>query len=261
MQRGVVKDRLEALVLGACHVGVDVDDDAADRLTDAGSERDRLVGVQREPLVARDPGDELVERPPARPRRARERQVVGIARVAHPERRGEPGQPPVEAERREVGQRGRGRGALRQVRRGQRPAEREAPSRRPRLHAPGALLPHRERDRVGAQPGERVRDAGAVAGLQEDAVHPAGGDRREEIPQIPAQHHGVAGVQRGVADDRAPRGEAVRGIVRGDPVEDLVQQPALDLLQPRLRGLDHPRQAAAPRRRPWGTRCTGPRDA
>ena len=99
-------------------------------------------------------------------------------------------------------------------------------------------------DRVGAQAGEHVGDRGVVAQRAEDAEHAPGGDRGEEVLEVEPQDARLTRVQPGVADDRAASREAVGRVVDGDVVEDLAQDPALDLLEARLRGFDDPRQPA-----------------
>jgi hypothetical protein len=86
-----------------------------------------------------------------------------------------------------------------------------------------------------------VGDVGVVAEGLEDPEHPAGGDRGEEVGEVQAQEHGPAAVTAGVVDERAPPGETLRRLVDRNVVEDLVQDPALDLLEAHLRGLDETR--------------------
>jgi hypothetical protein len=199
-----------------------------------------LLFVDREPLLACDRGDQLlkVTAPASELIRPRERQIVGVPRVAHPARRGQPVRPAVEAERGQVGQRRRGRGALRQVRR------RElAPEPEPRLHEArlgGArhVVPHRVGDRVRGQAGEDVGDVWSVAEGVKDAEHPAGADRREEVLEVEPQDDWLGCVQAGMGRDRTATSKALRSVVGGDVIEDLMQDPPLDLLQPGFRGLE-----------------------
>ncbi len=95
-----------------------------------------------------------------------------------------------------------------------------------------------------------MRDRALVAGRVKDSENASGGDRREEVLEVEAQDRLLRGVQPCVADDGAAASEAVRGIVRRDLIEDLAQQPPLDLFEASLRGLDHPRQPVAAHERP-----------
>jgi hypothetical protein len=76
---GVVEDRLEAVVVGADDVRVDVDDDATHGLAGGGAVERGLVAVEREPFFAGDGRRQLLEMlaAPAETARTREREVVG----------------------------------------------------------------------------------------------------------------------------------------------------------------------------------------
>ena len=202
--------------------------------------------------LADDPRDQLTQccaRPPAETP-PREGQIVGVARVDQAEARGHAGEPAVQRERGEVGQRGRGRGALGEMGRGEPPLEHVPGPHQARPWRRVHRGQHGDRCAVGGQARERPRDRGRVTDGREHAEHPRGRNRGEEVAQVEPEHHARAGVQRRVAVDRAAPHEAVgRGVGR-DRVEDLVQRPALDLLQARLGRLDQPLQAAAARRPP-----------
>lgn len=100
------------------------------------------------------------------------------------------------------------------------------------------------RHRVRRQRRERVGDRLGIAGGSEDAEHPRGRDAREEVLEIEPHDHVPADVRGGVAARGPAAREAVCGLVRGDPVEQLVQQAPLDRLQSRLGPLDRARRTA-----------------
>ena len=114
----VAQRRLEPVVIVPRHVGHLIDDDARGALADTLSHDARLVVMDGETLL--DRGRRDVDREPAdRPRErvaAGEDQVVGVSGVMGFRRTGQSGEPGIESEHGEVGQRRRGRGALRQVR-------------------------------------------------------------------------------------------------------------------------------------------------
>jgi hypothetical protein len=82
-----------------------------------------------------------------------------------------------------------------------------------------------------------VRDRAAVAKRAEDPEDPASRDRREEVLEVEPQNDCLAAVQPGVSRDRASAREALGGLMRGDVLEDLMQDPSLDLLEAGLRRL------------------------
>ena len=88
-------------------------------------------------------------------------------------------------------------------------------------------------------------DVWAVAQGLEDPEHASGRHRGEEVGEVQTQEHGLAAVAARVVDDRAPAREALGRLVDRDVVEDLTQDPALDLLEAELGGLDDARQPAA----------------
>jgi hypothetical protein len=87
----------------------------------------------------------------------------------------------------------------------------------------------------------------AVAKRAEDAEHASGSDRGEEISEVDAEDGALAGVPPRVADHRATARKALRGLVDGNMIEDLVQDPPLDLLEASLRGFQDARDAAPAR--------------
>ena len=97
------------------------------------------------------------------------------------------------------------------------------------------------------QRGQAVRDRLRVARGAEDPVHAARRHRREEILEVQADDRRLAGVDRRVGARAAAADEAVRGVVRRDAVEDLVQDPALDLLELELGAGDRARRRALAR--------------
>ena len=229
--------------------GLLVDDDAADALAARARRHPALGLVDVKALVAGDVGDrggDGVRRAPQQ-RPAREHEVVGIAGVGRAEARGERGQAAVEAERAQVRQRGRGRCALRQVRRREPPSQPVMRRDPPWLGRPRDRLPHRGRHGVRAQPGDDVGDALGVAGGAQDAVDAPGPHRGEAVLEVEGEHDRPAAVQRRMRTRRAPADESVRGIVDRDPHQQVVEQAPLDRLQPRLRALDHARAPVAAR--------------
>ena len=118
-------------------------------------------------------------------------------------------------------------------------------SRRESRNSPGdGLLDGHD---VRAQPGQRVRDGLRIARGAEDAVDARRGDGREEVLEVQREDHPAAGVPGGVRAGRAALDEPVRGVVRRNPDQQLAQDPALDLLQPQLRALQHARRAVRSR--------------
>jgi hypothetical protein len=97
--RGIVEDRLEAVVLGARDVKALVDDDPAHELALVAAPDAGLGRHDAEALVARDVRDGPSERAGREVRVAGERQVVGVARVARAERGRERGEAAIEAVR------------------------------------------------------------------------------------------------------------------------------------------------------------------
>ena len=83
----------------------------------------RLGRHGAEALIARDLGDDAAERAGGEVGGAGEGEVVGVAGVGRAERGRERREPAVEVRRRERGERGRGRRALREVGRGEATAE------------------------------------------------------------------------------------------------------------------------------------------
>ena len=110
--------------------------------------------------------------------------------------------------------------------------------------------PHRKRHDCRRQPGDRVRDLLGQPGRDEDAPHPARGDRGEERLEVHADHHGRRRVRQGCRTHRPARHAAVRRRVHRYRVEHLPQQAALDLLQPRLGRGDHANATALGQRAP-----------
>jgi hypothetical protein len=80
-----------------------------------------------------------------------------------------------------------------------------------------------------------------IADRSKEDDHSAGGDRREELGEVHAEHDVATGVLAGVREDRASGAEAVRGIVRWDMVEDRLGNLSLRDLQPALRCFDQTR--------------------
>ena len=84
-----------------------------------------------------------------------------------------------------------------------------------------------------------------VAGRSEDAVDAVHGDRGEEVLEVQADDDELSGVLARVAAYRPTATEAMRCLVRGDPVEDLVQNPLLDVPSAAAsRPLEHPHRPA-----------------
>jgi hypothetical protein len=98
---------------------------------------------------------------------------------------------------------------------------------------------------VGGQAGEDVGHRPVVAERAEDPEHAARRHRGEEVGEVQAQDHVAAAVAARVVDHRAPAYETQGGLMDRDVVEDLAQDPALDLLETELGRLDQPGQAAA----------------
>jgi hypothetical protein len=69
--------------------------------------------------------------------------------------------------------------------------------------------------------------------------------RGEELPQVQVQDHAAADVRGHVGQDGPAAAEAVGGGVRGDAVEQLVKQPALDGLEAALGDFEQPHLAPA----------------
>ena len=200
-----------------------------------------FVLVDCEALIGGDRADDTAEAVRAANERDRtgEGEIVCVARVADAHGAGQPAQAPVEPEGREVGQGGRGGGALGQMGRGQPAGQAILGVDLRAVGRTGKGPPRRRRDDVRGQPGERVGDRLGISRGAEDAVDPAGGDRREEVLEIHAHDDVLTDVCARVRLHRPATREAVGGVMGGDPVEYLVQDPALDLLQAALGALDH----------------------
>lgn len=102
---------------------------------------------------------------------------------------------------------------------------------------------------VGAQAGEGVGDGRRIPKGVKDAVDPPARDRGKEVLEVEAQHRALPGVQPRVSDDRSAANEALRSRVHGDVVEDLAQNPPLNLFEPSFGSLDDARQPTATRDR------------
>jgi hypothetical protein len=102
---------------------------------------------------------------------------------------------------------------------------------------------------VGGEAGEHERHRRLIAGATKQSEHATGADRREEVRQIESQDGPLPGVPAGVVNDRAPAGEPLGRRVDRDGLEDLTQDPALDLFEAELGRLDHAGQAAGARDR------------
>ena len=114
----VVESRLQRLELPPLHVRVVIDDQACQSLPLTGSADRGLERIDPKTLFGDDVGDgaeEPVQRLVAATARPGESEVVGIARVSSASCSGQARQAAVETERRQVGDRRRGRGALGQV--------------------------------------------------------------------------------------------------------------------------------------------------
>ena len=109
--------------------------------------------------------------------------------------------------------------------------------------------PQPRRDDVGGQRSERMGDRFRVAGRPKDAVDATRGDRGEEVLEVQPDDDEPSGVLACVAADRPAAREAVRCVVCGDPVENVVQDPSVDRLEPALRPLDHPHRPTWPAQR------------
>lgn len=92
--------------------------DVADRLAPARRQAAGLAVVEAEAFFQRDPSDPGFDarHRVAQVRAARQHDVVGVARIARAEGVSQAVEPQVQAKRAQVGQHGRGRRALRQVR-------------------------------------------------------------------------------------------------------------------------------------------------
>jgi hypothetical protein len=85
------------------------------------------------------------------------------------------------------------------------------------------FAPHRGWDHVGRERGQRVRDRLWIPRGPEDAVHPPGPDRGEEVLEVEPHDNKPAHMGAGVRANRAAAPEAVSGVVYGNPVEHFVQ--------------------------------------
>src|SRR5581483_6351817 len=108
-------------------------------------------------------------------------------------------------------------------------------------------VPLRARNDVDAEAGERVRNRLRVAGTAEGRIDATAEDRREELLEVEPEHDVPAAVRRRVRHNRASSPETVRCVVRGNRVENLVQDEPLDALELALRALDHARRGLLPR--------------
>ena len=116
-----------------------------------------------------------------------------------------------------------------------------------RIARPRDPRPLRRRHHRDAQRGQRVRDGLGVPGGAEDAEDACRGDAHEEVLEVEPHDGRPAGVQRRMGADGTAGNEAVGGVVLRDVVEDLVEDPALDLLQPQFRPRDRPGRAVRAR--------------
>src|SRR5262249_41489013 len=146
---------------------------------------------------------------------AGEGQVVSVARIGAAERPRQPIKATVEPARDLVGEGWTGAGALRQTAR---------PDGDKAALAADPLLAART---GGAEQAEDGRHRGRVAEALEDAADAAKADAREEPGQVHVDDDGLAGVWRRIGDGAAARMEAVTGVLDGELVEDVLQNPAL----------------------------------
>ncbi|KZX21816.1 hypothetical protein ACH61_01028 [Rathayibacter tanaceti] len=99
---------------------------------------------------------------------------------------------------------------------------------------------------MGAEPGQRVRDAlGQPLGAQH-AEDPRRRYLREEALEVERHDHRGTGVHRGTADRAAAGHEAVHGGMHGGESDQLVEDAPLDRAQPWPRHLEQPRGTAGP---------------
>ena len=96
---------------------------------------------------------------------------------------------------------------------------------------------------LAGEQGEDRRGGLAVAEAPEGAADPLVREGREEVLEVEVEHDVGPHVGARVAHDRALLAEAVRGVVQGDLVEEVVEDPALGVLEARHRRRDPPRAA------------------
>src|SRR5262245_36172243 len=98
---------------------------------------------------------------------------------------------------------------------------------------------------IGAEPGQHSSDADGIADSAEDRMNSRGRDRREELAQIEAHDKALATMRSGKVYNRTTSTKSQRGFVRREMIENVVQDSALDGLQPRTRCLQQTRPTRA----------------
>ena len=144
---------------------------------------------------------------------AGEGKVIRIPRVFRARRLGQSAQTAIHSIRAKIRQRRRSRCALRQM-----PPCIQRPRLRPRhrIEPLPQRLPHPPRRRVGADSAQPVSNGIRVTRRTKQRLHPRPGERREEIPQIHAQHNHPSHVRRGKCLDRPATHKSMRRRMRRD---------------------------------------------
>ena len=239
--------RPERIVGGARQVGSLVDDDAGDGLAHPGAHDPRLARVEGEAFVAGDGGDEVEEaRDRGRqPLSAGEGQIVGVARVGGIDRGRQRRQARVEREARQVGERRRGRRALRQVRLGQPAAE---VKQRVDLGGAGRTGSRAQDGRGDTVRRQRDQRPGHALGIARGAKQPVDARRRhvgEEGAEIGPDDDRLTRVQGRVRQRRTTGAETVRRLVGRDRRQDAIEDAALHGAQASLGSLEEAHATAA----------------
>ena len=162
---------------------------------------------------------------------ARKRQIVGIPRVRRSRRGCQRGESAVEPIGAQVGDRGRGRRSLRQVRLFIQPA------RLATLYgiaASFAAVPHIRGSRVAAKASQRVRHRFRIADGSKQRLHSRRRDRWKEVLQIDLQHRRLPDVRDGKRLDRPAAPKPVRRLVERNWLQQFSQNSALNCFESRL---------------------------
>jgi hypothetical protein len=92
----------------------------------------------------------------------------------------------------------------------------------------------------GAQARKPPRDGPGIAQATEQAMNTRQADRGEKLGQVEGNDHALAGMDLCATAAGAAGDEAVRALMHGNGVQDLVQNAPLERFQPRLGCLDQP---------------------
>jgi hypothetical protein len=215
----VGQHRLQYLKITPAKIHLLVHDDAGETLPHASAHDSRLVMVHAEAFLKCDcrcMRREALDTP-AEFLAARKRKIVRVARVRGPGGPRQTGEAAIQMERRDVGERGRFWGALRQMQ-----ARVKDPCFPPILCADfeRTIVPDGTWNCIRADTAQAVGYLLGISERSKHGLHTRGWKCGKEILQIESQHEMLAHMRRRKSDDRSSFDESVDGRMGRDPIED-----------------------------------------